>query len=165
MVKKKSVEYKNLTVKKERRWHFTISLKTILYFFLILFLILGIFYILYKEHIIIYLVHSDNVYDTYLFSVVVSLMLLCFLISCGITIRLTTNKFIKIGLLIFIIYLIYLGFTLVGLGIQFCTNFGLLNYEYYESDSYRGVKFFILNYYPFLFLIYILTLAFMTSEE
>lgn len=159
MTGKERVVYKNLTVKKERRFRVGISLRTIIYIILIILLIIFIIFILVKEHLVLYFTREGSIYEIYLFSILVPLMLLIYLLSCGISISFSTNAIVKLLILGIIIYLIYLGYTTIGIGIQFATNFDLLNYEFYESNSYRGIKFFMWNYFPFFFFIYIISIA------
>src|SRR4030042_3535407 len=113
------------TYKKERKFKVSVDFFTLLKIFGYFLLFLGIWYILYKKYIIFYLVKENSQLETYIMSILVSITLMLFLIACGIITSLKNPK-IRILLIAIVLYILYLNFTNVGLGIEFRRNFGLL---------------------------------------
>jgi len=152
-----------IIVKKERR--FKLSLDFIIIFKFILVLLFALFFwlILYYDHLDIYIVEVKTKNESYLFSIMVSIMLILFLVACGFVISIHKSKW-KILIFAIIIYIIYLGFTTIGFGFRFKTNFGLLVYENYESNTYKGVKFFVFNF-VFWIVVFIVSLFFESEKE
>lgn len=153
-----------MTVKKERLFSISIDFVTLLYIILIAFVIFFIWVILYFDHLRIELINRENAkYETYTFSILVSIMLILFLVACGFFINIQKNIY-KFLFFVFIIYVLYLGFTYVSLRFTFNTNLGLLNYEIYDSGSKKGVRFFVDNFFPFWFFIWIISLIFESEK-
>lgn len=157
---------RNLTVKKERLFHINISLKAIFYVLLFILAILGYWYIVvYKEYIHIYFTEKKtDTSELYLYTVLVSIMTLLYFVACNFSFDVKKQKY-RIVILGFIIYMIYLGFNNVGIGITFNESFDLLTHDTYESDSYQGVKFFVFNYYPLWITLYIISLIFQSEKK
>jgi len=153
-----------IVYKKERRFKINIELMTILKLIILLGLLFLAFWIIYDKYIVIYIIEPINKDVGYLFTILVSLMILFFLVGCGITIG-TTSRNIKIFIVIVIVYLIYLGYTNIGFGIRFRKNFHLLIFDTYESNSYKGILFFILNFLDFWIFVYIISFFFETEKE
>jgi len=154
---------KELKPKKERFISISLDFLFILKVLLFLFAVFICWLILYYDHLDIYIVIVKTKNESYFFSILVSIMLLLFLVACGFVLSITKSKW---KLLIFgiIIYIIILGYTNIGFGFRFKTNFGLLVYENYESNTYKGVKFFIWNI-VFFIIIFIISLFFETEKD
>lgn len=90
--------------------------------------------------------------------------LLLYMLACGFHLTLK-SKLWKILFFGVIIYFMIQGFMNIGYGIIFHRNFGLLNYIKYESDSYKGMKFFIFNYMWFFFILFVMSLAFRQERK
>ena len=153
-----------MEVKKERLVHITISLKTILY---IIIFFLGIFffwYILENEYLEIFITYPRSKNEGYFFTILVSIMLLVFIVACGFVFS-YDKAYIKIGIILIILWLIIEGFYDIGIGLRFNRNFGLLEHETYESNSMQGVKFFILNFTTFWIFVFIISLFFASEKE
>jgi len=153
-----------IVYKKERRFKVNIELMTILKLIILLGLLFLAFWIIYDKYIVIYITEPIDKDVSYLFTILVSLMMLFFLVGCGITIG-ATSRNIKILIVIIIVYLIYLGYTNIGFGIRFRKNFHLLVFDIYESNSYKGILFFILNFLDFWIFVYIISFFFETEKE
>lgn len=154
MRKKKQINQKQFIVKKERLFQISIDIKTILYIIIILFLLLIIWYILYFKWIYIYLNYAKNRYESFLFSIMVSMSLLMFMLGCGFDIQ-TSNKYFRFFTVIIVLIMVYNGYYNYGLGITIYRNFGMLNYITYESNSKKGLLFFINNwlFWSYIFLV------------
>ena len=151
-----------MSVKKERRLKLTVSLPFALKVFIVIIAICCIMFILYFEHIVIYL-NSEKKYTSLFFTIMVSMTLLLFLVGFGIKTSME-RYWIKVPILIFIIYLISVGMEYVGLGITFNTHYSLLNYIHYESNSKKGILFFSLNIYLW-FIAWLIHLPFITEAK
>ena len=55
------------------------------------------------------------------------------------------------------------SYKYLGIGIEFRTNFGLLEYEKFETNSYRGIRFFVHNIY-LLIILYFISLPFESEK-
>lgn len=157
-MRKKNQEF---TVKKERLISLSLDVKYLLYFVGIICLVFFVWFLLYYKHIYVYLHSNNNNNESILFSIITSMTLLMFMLSCGFQIS-YSKTWLKIMSIIAVIYLVYLGFVNVGIGIEFRTNFGLLNQIRYESNSKYGLLFFIENWL-FWSYVYIISL-FLESE-
>lgn len=153
-----------LKVKKERFFKVSISAKSIILICFYLGLIFLIWYIIEYNHLDIYLIDDQDKSTGYLFTILVSIMLLLFLVSCGFIFDIKQTKY-RLFIFIFILYLIIQGFTSIGFGFRFNTNFGLLVYENYESNTYHGIKFFTFNFVGFFIWIFIISLFFESEKE
>lgn len=153
-----------IVYKKERRLKVNIELMTILKLIVVISVLFLVFWIIYDKYIIIYITEPIDKNVGYLFTILVSVMMLLFLVACGFTIDFT-SKNIKVLILIVVIYLIYLGFTNIGFGIRFRKNYDLLVYDIYESNSFVGILFFILNFSGLWIFVYIISLFFETEKE
>lgn len=151
-----------MKVKKERRLKITVSLPFVLKMVIVSIVILAIIFVLGYQHVVIYL-NSEKKYTSLFFTIMVSMTLLLFLVGFGIKSSLE-HYWIKAPILIFVIYLISVGMQYVGLGITFNTNFGLLNYIHYESNSKKGMLFFSLNI-ALWFLAWLIHLPFITEDK
>lgn len=153
-----------IEVKKERLFTISMSFITLMYIILIAVVLFFIWVILYFDHLRIEIIGTENAkYETYTFSILVSIMLILFLVACGFFIDIQKNYW-RFVFVVIIIYLIYLGFTYISLRFTFNTNLGLLNYEVYDSGTKKGVKFFVLNFYPFWFFVWIISLLFESEK-
>jgi hypothetical protein len=152
---------KTIVVKKERLFHISISFKTIIYIIGVIVSIFCIWYILKNKHLEIYLHSESNEKVSLLFSILVSMSLLMFMLSCGFQVS-YSNIIIKITLIILIFVIIYYGYFNYGLGFIFNTNFGFLVHIIYESNSREGIMFFIRNWLFWSF-VYIVSLMFMSE--
>ena len=162
MKQKEINNQKTIIVKKERFFKLSVSLKTILFIILFCFLYFGIWYVLKYRYLVIYLNDESNKYESLLFSIIVSMTLLMFCLSCGFGIS-YTNPYIKIIAIILIVIIVYYGYINYGLGLEFRKNFGLLYHTFYESNSKHGLLFFINNWLFWSF-IYIVSLIFMSRD-
>lgn len=153
-----------IIVKKERFFKIYFDLSTLLKILGYLTIIIFIWYILDQKYIIVYLTHPRSKNIGYFFTILVSIMLMLFLVSCGFVFELTSKKW-KIIIFIFILWLIYEGLTNIGFGFRFRRNYGLLDYEYYESNSKHGIRFFIFNFYCLFVWIYIISLFFEREKK
>jgi len=147
----------NIKIVKERRFKVSLSLKSILYILLIIFVILMLILTLSKKWIVIKLIEGKDDLEVKVFAVLIGLMLMFYLVACGLSFSLKRNKWKFIGLII-VLYVLYLGYTNVGIYIEINRNFGLLKYKFYQSNSSKGIKFFILNFIPFWISFYFITL-------
>src|SRR4030042_2735263 len=105
---------KEVLIRKERRFKVSVDFFTLLKIFFIILLLIGLWYILYRKYIYVYLVKDKNQLETIILSIMVSITLMLFLIACGITFT-NTNLKLKIFIFIIVFYLIYLGFTDIGI--------------------------------------------------
>lgn len=144
---------KDLVVKKERLISITLDVKFIIRLILIALLIISIWFILYYKHLLIYL-HPTSKYKYYLFMSLVSILTLMISLSIGLWFG-NLGKIFKIFMLIMIVYFAYLGYTYIGLGIEFRTNYGLLNEPVFETNSTKGIDFFVENIFLLVILYFI----------
>ena len=151
-----------MSVKKERRLKLSVPLPFALKVLIVIIAICCIIYVLGNEHIVIYL-NSQKRYTSLFFTILVSMTLLLFIVGFGIKTSFE-HYWIKLPILIFIIYLISVGMEYVGLGIIFNTSFGLLNYIYYESNSRKGILFLSHNLYLW-FIAWIIHLPFISEDK
>jgi len=161
-MRKKEINEKPIIVKKERRFKVNISFKTLLYIVAFIFIIICIWIILSNKWIEIDLTESDDMRLSLFFSILVSLMLLMYLVACGIEFS-YSKGWLKFIFLIAIILIIYYGYENVGLKFTFNRNLGLLTYEIYESNSGHGILFLIENWLFWLF-VWIVSLMFMSND-
>lgn len=161
--KQKEINQKGIIVKKERLIQISISLKTILYIIVILFLLSITWYLLYFKWIYVYLNYEKNKYESFLFSVLVSMTLLMFQLACGFDINFS-NKYFRLFTICIVISMVYYGYYNYGLGIIVYRNFGLLDYNIYESNSKHGLLFFIRNWL-FWSYIFVASLILMTRDK
>lgn len=138
--------------------HFITFLKILGY----IFLLLCIWYVLSKKWIYIYLLDSKSKNVSLFFSILVSLTMMLFVVACGIRFHLGKKSTILIIFLV-IILLIY-GYTDIGLGIEFRKNYDLLTYITYESNSQKGIKFFVFNFIGLWIYVYLLCLVFASDS-
>lgn len=134
-------------VKKERRFTVNVSISFILKLVAIAFVFVFVFLIVGYQHIVFYL-HKQDKYESLFFTLLVSMTLLLFLVGFGYSFNLE-YIYLKIPIFLFVIYLIYVGFDYLGIGIIFNTHFNLLFYHIYESNSKKGMLFFAYNLYIF----------------
>jgi hypothetical protein len=160
--KKKEINQQTIVVKKERFIQFTVSLRSLVQTILFLAITFIVWYILYFEWIEIYITRNSNKYESFLFSIIVSMTLLMFQLACGFDIK-TSNKYIKLIFIILTILIVYYGYQNYGLGFKINNSFGLLNYRTYESNSKKGLLFFINNWLFWSF-VFIASLIFMTRD-
>lgn len=152
---------KTLEVKKERLISITLDVKFIMKVIAIGLFLIFIWYILYFKHIYIYL-HQTSKYKYYLFMTLVSVLTLLITLAIGLWFG-NLGKFFKIIVLIIVLYFAFLGYEYLGIGIEFRTNFGLLEYEKFETNSYRGIRFFVHNIY-LLIILYFISLPFESEK-
>jgi hypothetical protein len=158
----KQKEINEVRIKKE--WYdrlpsVSVSLKSLIYFCGFIGFLIFIWYIIEYKHLYVYLNDTKNKYESMLFSIMVSMTLLMFMLGCGFTVS-YSKAWLKISTVILIIVIIYYGFYNYGLGIEFRTNFGLLYQHRYESNSKYGLTFFIFNFLFWSF-VYVVSLMFM----
>ena len=151
-----------MSVKKERRLKLSVPLPFALKVLIVIIAICCIIYVLGNEHVVIYL-NSEKKYTSLFFTIMVSMTLLLFLVGFGVKTSME-RYWIKVPILIFIIYLISVGMEYVGLGITFNTHYSLLNYIHYESNSKKGILFFSFNIYLW-FLAWLIHLPFITEAK
>ena len=151
-----------MSVKKERRLKFSIPLPFALKVLIVIIVICCIIYILGNEHVVIYL-NSEKRYTSLFFTIMVSMTLLLFLVGFGIKTSME-HYYIKVPILIIIIYMISVGMEYVGLGITFNTHYSLLNYIHYESNSKKGILFLSFNIYIW-FVAWLIHLPFITDDK
>ena len=153
-----------IKVKKERLFHINLNLWSILKIFGFIIGIILFYLALENKLIEVHIIESKNTNESYLFTILNSMMLLLFMVSCGFQITIKQGKW-KLVVIIIIIYILYLGFTEIGIQIIFNKNFGLLLYKTYESNTKSGVKFFIYNFFTFWIFVYIISFIFESEKE
>ena len=124
-------------------------------------LLISIWFIISYKHLYIYL-HTTSKYKYYLFMVLVSILTLMISLSIGLWFG-NLGKWFKIFILAMVIYFAYLGYTYAGLGIDFRTNFGLLNEPVFETNSTKGMDFFVENI-VLLIILYFISLPFESEK-
>jgi len=152
---------KTLEIKKERLVSITLDVKFIMKLIAIGIILISIWYIIYFKHIYIYL-HETSKYKYYLFMTLVSILTLLITLAIGLWFG-NLGKIYKLVILIMILYFAYLGYAYLGLGIEFRTNYGLLRYEIFETNSKKGIKFFVENIY-LLIILYFISLPFESEK-
>jgi len=85
-----------------------------------------------------------------------------FLVACGI--RLHFGKKLSLFVIVIVIVLLIYGITDIGLGIEFRKNYNLLMYITYESNSFKGIKFFVFNFLGLWIFVYLLCLIFASDN-
>lgn len=152
---------KEFVVKKERFISITLDVKFIMKLIGLALLLISIWYILQYKHLILYL-NTVGKYEYYLFMILVSILTLMISLSIGLWFG-NLGKWFKIFILIMVIYFAYLGYMYTGLGIEFRTNFGLLNEPIFESNSEKGLDFFIENL-PTLIVLFFISIPFESEK-
>jgi hypothetical protein len=155
---------KEFKAKKERLIKINVDFSFILKLLLYLLVLIGIYYILYMKYIYIYIVKDQSINEGYLFTILNSIMFLLFMVSCGFSFEIKEPKY-KVFIFLLILYLIYYGFTKIGFGFEFRKNFGLLEYITYESNTHKGILFYIRNFLTLFVFIYIISLFFESEKN
>jgi hypothetical protein len=165
----------------QKRFRLVITLKEIMWIIIIICLSIIIFYVFYYRLITINFVHdikkgkyitiylNEKPYiEGMLYTFMISLLLLAFFQSLGLNILKADLK-TRIFLVFYFVYLFSLGFITVGLGIEFSelVEFDLfkLQYRKFESNSVKGLKFYIINFYPLLLFFYIISFPFDSRKK
>ena len=159
MTKEKQFEYK-----KERLLTIDIPFPFILKTFLVILILLGVWYIfLYKQYIYVYLTKPKSRNIGLFFTMLTSLTLMLFITACGV--KIYYGKKLIILILFIILLLLIDGYFNISVGIEFRKNYGLLRYETFESDSNRGIKFFVYNFWNFWIFVYLMCVAFTGDDN
>jgi len=152
----------------QKRFRLVITLKELGYIFLSIFIIIFLIYVFYYELITInfakdikkgyyltFYLNNESYVVGLLFTFMVGLMFLAYLQALGLNIMKSNIK-TRLFLVCYILYLFTLGFISTGIGIEISENLhlGILNYEKFESNSLRGIKFYISNFYPLFIFLY-----------
>lgn len=148
---------KDLVVKKERLVSISIDIKFIIKLIFIGLLLISIWYIIQFEHLLVYLNDSSK-YSHYLFTILVSVLMLMILVSIGLFFG-NLGRGYKIAIILLIFWFAYLGYEYIGIGIEFRSNFNLLNEPVFETNSKKGMDFFIENIL-LLFILYMISFPF-----
>ena len=159
MSKKKN--NRDLVVKKERLISVNVDIQFIIKIILVSLLLIAIWYILQYKHLYLYLSKSKK-YEYYLFMILVSVLTLMISLCIGLWLG-NIGKYFKVVIIIMVFYFIYLGYEYIGLGIDFRTNFGLLNESVFETNTKKGINFFTKNIH-LLLIAYIISLPFESEK-
>jgi len=163
MTKKRKINQKPIIVKKERFIQLSITLTNIIYILGIMFFLFIVWYLLYFNWIEIYIHIEKNKYESFLFSVMVSMTLLMFQLACGFDLKLS-NPYLRFITVCIVLLMVYYGYQNYGLGFKIHRNYSLLNHITYESNSKQGLLFFIRNWL-FWSYVFIASLILMTRDK
>lgn len=134
---------KDFVVKKERLISLTVDIRFIIKLIFITLILIAIWYIIQFRHLDVYLTDSSK-YSHYLFTILVSVLMLMILVSIGLFFG-NLGRSYKIAIILIIFYFAYLGYEYIGIGINFRSNFHLLNEPVFETNTRKGMDFFTEN--------------------
>ena len=161
----------------QKRFRLVITLKELGYILLIIFLILLFIANFYYYHWITinftsnikdgkyltFYLNESNYTQGLLLTFMISLMFLAYLRAVGFNIFKSNVKY-RLILLVYFLYVFSLGFFNVGIGLRISENVHFLlfefNYSKFESNSFRGIKFYVLNYFPLFVFLYFISYPF-----
>jgi len=152
---------KDLVVKKERLITFNLNITTIIKVIIICLLLICLWYILYFKHVYIY-IHETSKYKYFLFMTMVSILTLLTFMCIGLWFG-NLGKYFKVGVIIICLWFAWLGYEYMGIGIDIRTNFGLLRESVFETNSKKGIDFFIENIF-LLIILYFISLPFESEK-
>lgn len=135
-------------------------------FIIILIIIIIVWYIYFiRKSFKIYIVYPQASRNTaYFYIVLVSIMLLVFIVSCGFTFDIKNKKTKFLIFMLIIVFIIY-GLSEISIGLRIREDFNLLTQKEYEGNNIKGVKFFIYNFSSFWIFIYIISLFFESEKQ
>lgn len=152
---------KTLEVKKERLVSVNMSFQFLIKLILFSLLLLSIWYVLHYKHVYIYFSKTSK-YKYFLFMLLVSVLMLMTTVAIGFYLG-NLGNWIKITVILIVVYFSWLGYEYIGIGIDFRTNFGLLNESVFETNTKKGMDFFLRNVY-WLIILYFISLPFESEK-